>query len=224
MSSASSTGKPVCPVCNDTGWMKLANDPRRVTRCECQVAARAQHLMRAAHPRRYEHCDFDEFVTFRHPSHAAAKLVAQKYVAEYDPVHKSKGLLLIGPIGTGKTHLAVSILKELVRQKGVRCLFVDYRELLKDIQNSYNPSVAATEMEILRPVMETEVLLLDELGAVKPSDWVWDTVSLVLNTRYNDDRTTTTINYADLPARDSAGTEDRRSPTAARRAGAEHSR
>src|SRR5208283_1599605 len=92
------------------------------------------------------------------------------------------------------------IAKELILQKSTACLFYDYRELLKEIQNSYNASVQATEMDVLRPVFEAEVLVLDELGAAKPSEWVWDTVSHILNTRYNDKRTTIiTTNYRDLP-------------------------
>src|SRR5262249_44212510 len=88
-----------------------------------------------------------------------------------------------------------------IAEKGVACLFYDYRELLKEIQNSYNNSVKTTELDVLRPVFETEVLVLDELGAVKPSEWVWDTVSLILNTRYNDNRTTIiTTNFPDEPA------------------------
>jgi DNA replication protein DnaC len=98
----------------------------------------------------------------------------------------------------GKTHLAVGILHSLVVEKGVRGLFCDYRELLKEIQHSYNPQVLTTELEILRPVFEAEVLVLDELGAAKPTEWVWDTVAHILNTRYNDKRTTIiTTNYAD---------------------------
>jgi DNA replication protein DnaC len=123
---------------------------------------------------------------------------ANRFVEEY-PV-ETTGLMLLGPIGVGKTHLAVGILRELVVQKNASCLFYDYRELLKEIQNSYNPSVQTTELEILGPVFETEVLVLDELGAVKPTEWVWDTVSHILNTRYNDKRTTIiTSNFADLP-------------------------
>jgi DNA replication protein DnaC len=81
-----------------------------------------------------------------------------------------------------------------------RALFYDYRELLKQVQNSYNRSVEATELEVLRPVFEAEVLVLDELGASKPTDWVWDTVAHILNARYNDRRTTIiTTNYANLP-------------------------
>jgi DNA replication protein DnaC len=94
----------------------------------------------------------------------------------------------------------VGIAKELITQKNSACLFYDYRELLKEIQNSYNSSVQVTEMEVLRPVFESEVLVLDELGAAKPTEWVWDTVSHILNTRYNDKRTTIiTTNYKDLP-------------------------
>src|SRR5947209_5889429 len=126
-------------------------------------------------------------------------MAACKFVEEY-PVDNI-GLLLIGTIGVGKTHLAVGIIKELILSKGIGCLFYDYRELLKEIQNSYNESVKATELDVLRPVFETEILVLDELGAVKPTEWVWDTVSLILNTRYNDNRTTIiTTNFDDQPA------------------------
>jgi len=126
-------------------------------------------------------------------------MAACRFVEEY-PVENT-GLLIIGSIGVGKTHLAVGIIKELILSKGIACLFYDYRELLKQIQNSYNDSVKATELDVLRPVFETEVLVLDELGAVKPTEWVWDTVSLILNTRYNDNRTTIiTTNFPNLPA------------------------
>ncbi len=82
-------------------------------------------------------------------------------------------------------------------KRGVSGLFYDYRELLKEVQNSYNREVAATELGILRPVFEAEVLVLDELVASKPTDWVWDTVAQILNSRYNERRTTIiTTNYA----------------------------
>ena len=114
-------------------------------------------------------------------------------------------MLLIGPSGVGKTHLAVSALKRLT-SKGFHCLFCDYRELLKQIQNSYNPSVQITELDLLRPIFETEVVLLDDLGAVKPSEWVWDTVSIILNTRYNRKRTTLiTSNFLDGPSAAATG-------------------
>ncbi len=183
----------VCPLCDGTGWKTVTEGTnRKVARCDCRVQARSHALLTAARiPKRYEHCELSEFDTHyegSHPSQQKALLESHGFVEHY-PV-ESTGLLLIGPIGVGKTHLAVGIMKELILKKGIPCLFYDYRELLKEIQNSYNHSVKATELDVLRPVFDTEVLVLDELGAVKPTEWVWDTVSLILNTRYNDNRTT----------------------------------
>jgi len=179
---------------------------RRVTRCDCRLQARGRGLLTGARiPKRYEHCELSNF-EFDGPHRllANARMAACRFVEEY-PVDNT-GLLIIGSIGVGKTHLAVGIIKELIVSKGIACLFYDYRELLKQIQNSYNDSVKATELDVLRPVFETEVLVLDELGAVKPTEWVWDTVSLILNTRYNDNRTTIiTTNFDDRPAGAVAG-------------------
>jgi DNA replication protein DnaC len=194
----------VCPLCNGTGWkMVRSSADSRVTRCDCRLQARSTSLLASARiPKRYEHCELSNFeFDGPHRGLAPARMAACRFVEEY-PV-ENNGLLIIGSIGAGKTHLAVGIIKELSKSKGVSCLFYDYRELLKQIQNSYNDSVKATELEVLRPVFETEVLVLDELGAVKPTEWVWDTVSLILNTRYNDKRTTIiTTNFADEPGQD----------------------
>jgi len=193
-----------CPSCGGSGWKRIEVPGKagRVARCECRIGARASRLLKAANiPMRYEHCILADFTTDfsgAHRSLAAARLAAGRFVEEY-PLEKT-GLLLIGPIGTGKTHLAVGIIQELARGMRVHCLFCDYRELLKEIQNSYNASVQTTELEILRPVFEAEVLVLDELGAIKPTEWVWDTVSHILNSRYNDKKTTIiTTNFPDLP-------------------------
>ncbi|HTK95568.1 MAG TPA: ATP-binding protein [Terriglobales bacterium] len=215
MSATSTT----CPICQDTGWKTVANGAaRKVARCDCKIAGRADRLLTAARiPSRYEHCELENFDTMGGRARLdAALLDARRFVEEY-PVHKA-GLLFVGDIGVGKTHLAVGILKLLVRDKGIGCLFYDYRELLKDIQNSFNPSVEATEMDVLRPVFDTEVLLIDELGAVKPTDWKWDTISDIINRRYNAQKTTLfTTNFPD-EAESGSGSTDLRSRSAAERA------
>jgi len=199
------TAVEVCPQCAGSGWKVVPGAADgAVARCDCRVQARGGAMIAAARvPKRYEHCELSNFTTDfpgADRSIALAQISATRFVQEFDP-RDGKGLLLVGGIGTGKTHLAVGILKELIATRGRTCLFCDYRELLKQIQNSYNDSVQATELQVLRPVFEADVLVLDELGAVKPSEWVWDTVSLILNTRYNDNRTTIiTTNFADEPA------------------------
>jgi DNA replication protein DnaC len=201
----------VCPVCEGTGWKPVSSGPnRRVTRCDCRLQARSQALVSSARiPKRYEHCELSNFeFDGPHRGLAPARMAACRFVEEY-PL-EGTGLLLIGTIGVGKTHLAVGILKELILSRAIAGLFYDYRELLKQIQNSYNDSVRATELEVLRPVFDAEVLVLDELGAVKPTEWAWDTVSLILNTRYNDRRTTIiTTNFQDEAA---AGAARAKSP------------
>ena len=192
----------VCPVCAGSGWKAVGGAPDGgVTRCDCQLRARGGALIAAARiPRRYEHCELSDF-KFEGPqlSLAPARMAACRFVEEY-PVDKT-GLLFVGDAGVGKTHLAVGIAKALIREKGIECVFYDYADLLKQIQDSYNPMVQATELGLLRPVFETEVLVLDDLGSVRPTEWRWDTVRLILNTRYNDSRTTIiTTNFPDKPA------------------------
>jgi len=156
-------------------------------------------LQRANIPSRYAHCELENFDVMPSPDRSIekAKLAAEKFVEEY-PMSQSFGLLFMGPQGVGKTHLAVGIIKELIRSKSVQCLFCTFPELLKEIQNSYNPVSQASELSLLQPILETEVLVLDELGAQNPSSWVRDEVSYVLNYRYNENKVTIlTTNFKD---------------------------
>ena len=194
-----------CPVCDGTGWkqVEVPGKASRMTRCDCRISARNQQLLeKAGIPSRYKNCILANFNLEMHEISLSVRNAhrdAQRFVQEY-PLEK-QGMLLIGSIGVGKTHLAVGMIQALMQDKGVPCRFCDYRELLKEIQNSYNPAVQATELEILRPILEAEVLVLDELGAVKSSEWVWDTVSYILNSRYNEQKTTIiTTNFPDGPS------------------------
>ncbi len=169
--------------------------------CDCRVKRRAERLLAETRiPSRYEHCTLDNFESAfsgATRSLVAAHLRAKDFVEEYPLETGGIGLLLTGSIGVGKTHLAAGILRKLVLERGATGLFCDYRDLLKQVQNSYNRQVQMTELDILAPVFESEVLVLDELGASKRSEWVWDRVGHILNTRYNDRRTTIiTTNYA----------------------------
>ncbi|MGB7267760.1 MAG: ATP-binding protein [Terracidiphilus sp.] len=194
-----------CSICGGVGLVRVMDAAGHwVSRpCDCQEAERELRRLKAAHiPARYRDCTLDTFEIYHEAdrSLAEALLTARRFVEEYPASTAGKGLMFTGPMGVGKTHLAVGVLQRFVREHGVKGLFCDYRELLKSIQNSYNPEVKTTELELLKPVFAAEVLVLDDLGAQKPNEWVWDTVALILNTRYNDRQTTIiTTNYADLP-------------------------
>jgi DNA replication protein DnaC len=194
---SSSTVKPaVCSFCFGTGMEVVAGKGAR--RCPCRAREVQAKLLEAARiPRRYSECALSNY----HPatnngSQLRAFNYAYRLVWEYPSV--DRGLLLMGPCGVGKTHLAAAILRGLT-EKGIPCLFYEFGALLKEIQESYKPVSQTSELKVLAPVYEAEVLVLDELGAVKPTNWVRDTMMQIIGTRYNERKLTIfTTNYMDV--------------------------
>ncbi len=188
-----------CEICHGTHWKNVEVDGvERVVRCECWRGAVVDHLMNDARvPARYSRC---ELSTFEHDMNTQRDAFrrATKFVEAFPAV--DKGLLFYGPHGVGKTHLAVGILKEVIRSKGARGYFFETRELLRLVRDTYNRSVEETEMDVLNPVLRADLLVLDDLGAERTSEWVQETLGLVVNTRYNARRATIfTSNLIDSP-------------------------
>ena len=188
------------PYCYGTGMEVVPGKGAR--RCRCRMDENlAKRLERAnipCHiPCRYEQCSFSSY----HPApgnntQLQAFNYAFKLVDEYPAVNR--GLLLMGSCGVGKTHLAAAVLHRLI-EKGVPCLFYEFGSLLKEIQASYDPVAQTSEWNVLAPVYQAEVLVLDELGASKPTDWVRDTMMQIIGTRYNEKKLTIfTTNYLDV--------------------------
>lgn len=190
------TAEPVsCSACFGTGMEVIVGKGAR--RCCCRTRDSQTKLLEAARiPRRYSECSLSNY----HPannngSQLRAFNLAYRLVREYPVV--DRGLLLMGTVGVGKTHLSVAILRGLI-EKGVPCLFYEFGALLKKIQGSYNSLSQTSELKVLTPIFEAEVLILDELGASKTTDWVRDTMMQIIGTRYNERKLTIfTTNYFD---------------------------
>jgi DNA replication protein DnaC len=196
--SQTNTNEPnsVCQICFGTGTR--IDSEKGASACSCQTTGRAGRMFRAARiPARYAECSLDNFTCLPNSSQEHAFHYACRLVLDYPAV--DRGLLFMGPAGVGKTHLAVSIMKGLL-SKGFGAIFYEFGSLLKEIQDSYNPISRTSELRVLSPVYQADVLVLDELGATVPTDWVRDTMYQIINKRYNDKKLTIfTTNYLDEP-------------------------
>lgn len=149
-------------------------------------------LAAAAIPPLYERCTLDNFKTSAATPAEADQLVqaralCRRYVDDFlgeDGGFCESGLLFVGRPGVGKTHLATAVLSELIRRYGVRGRFADFTTLVHRIQSTFDPSSDDSKHQVLDPISQCEVLVLDELGAQQPSEWVRNTLYLILNTRY----------------------------------------
>jgi DNA replication protein DnaC len=165
---ASRVQPATCPVCKGFGAVETP-EGRAVT-CQCRVGDLVDVRLRAAQiPERYRDCKIENYklnLPKSHPSHAKARARAKRFIEDWKAC--DRGLLFVGPVGVGKTHLAVAILRTLVEENAVKGVFCDFSDLLERIQ------------------------------ARRPTDWVRDVLYGLINTRYNRQRITiVTSNYGD---------------------------
>ena len=194
-----------CEVCQGTGFEITEREGREFARpCACRRPGgnpEDEFASRCRIPPRYEECSLANFEVGHRPLRSALD-AALRYCDGYPylgSTDEGLGLLLSGDNGVGKTHLAVGVLRELVVEKGATGQFWDFHELIREIKNSYDAETRTTELQVLAPVVETDLLLLDDLGAWKMTDWMNDTLFYILNSRYIAKRATLiTTNYQDV--------------------------
>ncbi len=200
------TAEAVCEKCGGSGWIIHQKDGLSgAERCSCIAASRVDHTLAAAQiPPLYENASFENFLLPRdnpvsQTAMAKAMVDVRGYARDF-PATKQPGLLFIGEPGVGKTHLAVAVLRALIA-KGFDGVFFDYQNLLDRIRTSYNATSGASDREAYRSVLDTEILLLDDLGAHRVTDWVEDTVTSIITWRCNHRKPTiVTTNLADADA------------------------
>jgi DNA replication protein DnaC len=183
-----------CPDCGGSGWVLAADGGAGKARaCGCrQRQLHSRLLAAAAIPERYAHCKVSTFMTSSPDVHeqnqlVQARAIAQGYVDQFlkeGGGWSDSGLLFIGPPGVGKTHLAVGVLQDLIQRYGVHGRFAEFSSLLHQIQATFDPGSPESKHEVLDPLTEAKVLVLDELGSQQATPWVRDILYLVINQRY----------------------------------------
>jgi DNA replication protein DnaC len=186
-----------CSQCDDTGWKTIDVDGvQRVTRCDCWRQAAAERLSQEAEiPPRYQNCDLDGFNDYN-DSLSKAVGCAKRFVSAFPAV--DRGLLFVGSPGLGKTHLAIACLRLAAHERGLRGVFHDTRLLLRRIRQTYDPAVRTieTDRQVIDPIASADLLVLDDIGAERATEWVEETLHFIVNTRYNERRATIfTTNY-----------------------------
>jgi DNA replication protein DnaC len=200
-----------CTICGGSGWKILEREGvSGAEKCECTNAGREQRVEdRANIPPLYRNASVDNFVLpadnpVSRTQLASVVLNVRAYVREYPNVPKP-GLLFIGAPGTGKTHLAVAALRSLIG-RGFEGVFYDFQALLNHIRSGYDATSGTMDREAYRAALESEILVLDDLGAHRVTDWVEDTVTSIVTQRCNNRRATiVTTNLRDPEVGDQRG-------------------
>jgi DNA replication protein DnaC len=138
-------------------------------------------------PEKYQHCDLENFQTANDSLIRA--LGAGKRFAEGFP-RVDKGLLFYGPPGVGKSHLASAVLRRVMQRCGATGIFCESKAFLRLAREANNPKADINEKDVLAPVLNAELLVFDDFGSERTSDWVDETLNLLVNVRYNHKRPT----------------------------------
>ena len=175
----------VCERCGGTGWIIVERaSVSGAERCACRSEGRAERLEeRSQIPPLYRNASFENFKTEGMQELKMVMSAVKRYSDDF-PLGQKRGLLPIGEPGTGKTHLAIAALRRII-QKGFEGVFTDFQALLDRIRAGYDSTSNSSNKEAYRMALDSEVLMLDDLGAHRVTDWVQDTITAIVTHRCN---------------------------------------
>ena len=184
-----------CSSCGGSGTVFLENERgyRYLERCGlCGIVRlKIRRYNNAKIPSKYAGVLQSDDIDPRGQSQLDAMSYVKSFVNKYP---EEKGFLLMGGPGLAKTRLAVGAIAELTLQKAVECVFTDFFFLLGDLRKAYSEGIP--ENEIIGPLIDAEILVIDEMGKGKSSEWEQNILDQLISKRYNSSKKTlVTTNY-----------------------------
>ncbi len=183
------TCQATCPRCGGAGYVMVASGAGRVAQtCACRhLDQRIATFNAVGIPAAVAGASFDTFRGWS-PSQSRAKAACERFAHGLRPDQASRGVLLHGKPGCGKTHLLAASLRWLALEKGVSCRYVEFMLLLSDIRAGFGSNRG--HMEILGPLASVPVLAIDELGKERGTEWERSMLDELISRRYNSGLTT----------------------------------
>ena len=173
-----------CPRCRETGYVLVRSGSSDVAQtCSCRhLDERIGLFNRIGIPAAVARASFEETKGWS-PDHVRAKAVAEDFARKFRGDQPTKGFLLYGRPGAGKTHLLVATLRYLALEKGIAGRYVEFMLLLSDIKAGFDGG--RSHMEILRPLLAVPVLAIDELGKERGTEWERSMLDELISRRFN---------------------------------------
>lgn len=198
-------------LCDGSGFLyDDATNTAYDCRCRPQRVARAKgRSLSAVIPRRYQDVAFERRPVTEIEPRAVVSAV-RSFVERIDAhLDAGRGLWFMGPIGTGKTTLAMLVSKEAIKA-GRSVAIYSLPRLLNEIRDTHRSE--RSHVELLDRLTAVDLLHIDDVGAERTTDWVLEELYSIVNARYEDERSmviTTNLDYDELCAQISARTASR---------------
>jgi DNA replication protein DnaC len=211
-----------CARCGETGYTLVPSGASTIAQvCSCRhLDERIGLFNQIGIPAAIAKASFDNFKSWSQ-DHQRAKVTAEDFARKFRRDAPTKGFLLYGRPGAGKTHLLAAALRYLALEKGVAGRYVEFMLLLSDIRAGFDANRG--HMEILRPLLNVPVLAIDELGKERGTEWERSMLDELISRRFNSGLSTLfATNYfldeREGPVKETPGMRNTRAPDFAREA------